>query len=246
MTPANTLARTSSRNCSIGATSFRRLAHGGFLSVPHFCVKVKVKCPDSRQKGTVSPVPAPLYQRIFLHSSAPIHILENRTRKCWRTPLPPGRVGYLVLRSLLPLVRDAAKYDPDRHTPPVGVAFFSYSIASPSRVNPRSLSVLYRPVRLSASSSHEIEPFRNSAALVGPNIASCLAGGNVFHQPPKNSFVVPAFRIFRPPVPMLPGSRSTHGRMTRCTSSSGTPQSRGLLVIHCLMQRQLLEIEPFA
>ena len=172
MTPANTLARTSSRNCSIGATSFRRLAHGGFLSVPHFCVKVKVKCPDSRQKGTVSPVP------------------------------------------------------------------ITHSIASPSRVNPRSLSVLYRPVRLSASSVHEMEPFRNSAALVGPNIASCLAGGNVFHHPPKNSRVVPAFRIFLPPVPILPGSRSTHGRMTRCTSSSGTPQSRGLLVIHCLTHRQ--------
>lgn len=39
MTPANTLARTSSRNCSIGATSFRRLAHGGFLSVPYALVK---------------------------------------------------------------------------------------------------------------------------------------------------------------------------------------------------------------
>ena len=32
MTPANTLARTSSRNCSMSATSFRRLAHSGNLA----------------------------------------------------------------------------------------------------------------------------------------------------------------------------------------------------------------------
>lgn len=50
-------------------------------------------------------------------------IIKKKGKEVLAHSPAPGRVGYLVLRSLLPLVRDAAKYDPDRHTPPVGVAF---------------------------------------------------------------------------------------------------------------------------
>lgn len=143
MTPANTLARTSSRNCSIGATSFRRLDHGGFLSVPHFCVKVKVKCPDSRQKGTVSPVPAPLYPENFLAFFSTHTYTRKQGKEVLAHSPAPGRVGCLVLRNLLPLVIEAAKYDPDRLHPYRGRLFLSlYRLAFPRepKVFERSVS----------------------------------------------------------------------------------------------------------